>query len=290
MLFSNKSHSNNRSSILSLLDLTAPRSYSILALHECRAFQKYPACFSLPQSSILTRSALSPLLPNRHVLSVGGRGLAAAAGGPERGAGPEPAEPRLLDQPLPPGLLHVLLRLLHPLPRRAQDPAPAPTLHRHRRRPGPPADRYSPLPRDLLLGWMCFIGLYRMHNGLLYCAVQFKRSFLMLQMLNVLFYVALRTSFFNSYFSSVLTFCFVTTSHLGLIKYIYLIFNYIVKYASLVTSLVFWSAQSMLTMVPCSLSPREQCSSRCYIFQLQAGPAPCCQGHEPGTESLQHAG
>lgn len=79
----------------------------------------------------------------RHVFCIRGRGLAAQEGRPQCHAGPEPAEPRLLDQPLRPKLVHVLVRLLHPLPWRAQDPAAAAARCLPAgRRSGPHAHRY----------------------------------------------------------------------------------------------------------------------------------------------------
>lgn len=84
--------------------------------------------------------------PLRHVFCIRGRGLASQEGSPQRRAGPEPAEPRLLDQPLRPKLVHVLVRLLHPLPWRAQEPAAAAAWRLPAgRRSGPHAHRYGGL-------------------------------------------------------------------------------------------------------------------------------------------------
>lgn len=63
----------------------------------------------------------------RHIFCIRGWGLTAQKGSSQCSASPEPAEPRLLDQPLRPKLLHFLVCFLHPLPWRAQDPATAPT-------------------------------------------------------------------------------------------------------------------------------------------------------------------
>ncbi len=59
---------------------------------------------------------------HRYIIGVRGRGLPAEASGCNQcNAGSESPESWVLDQPLCPGLLHLLLRLLHPLSWRRQN-------------------------------------------------------------------------------------------------------------------------------------------------------------------------
>lgn len=61
----------------------------------------------------------------RYIFCIRGWGLTAQKGSSQCSLSPKSPEPRLLDQPLRPKFLHILLCFLHPLPWRAQDPAPA---------------------------------------------------------------------------------------------------------------------------------------------------------------------
>lgn len=74
---------------------------------------------------------------HRYIIGIRGRGLSAQASGCNQcNAGSESPESRVLDQPLCPGLLHLLLCLLHPLPWRRQNsqPQPQPGADQHARR------------------------------------------------------------------------------------------------------------------------------------------------------------
>lgn len=62
----------------------------------------------------------------RHIFCIRGWRLTAQKGSTQCSTSSDPAEPRLLDQPLRPKLFHILICFLHPLPWRAQESAPAP--------------------------------------------------------------------------------------------------------------------------------------------------------------------